>query len=804
VTITIDQLLATLSVDEAQAAVIIGRLALILRSPQPNEGEIPVDTALTLMVVDLEGEAWDTGLGAVYVEEIHIDSTMIYEGGAGWMNGWAGSATPHAVTDLYRFLLMDATQVAPPYFTSEQVVTVRVIAEVIGVPSSGIDETYTFTCEDITPPKLLSAETRDEFTLRVFFDDEMAMTGAGSVLNDAKWTIERHNVDPSCGVNLTVAAAAEVAGSSGTEFDLTFNWEMTPDCPYTVVIDSSAEDSSGNAMDPAALEVDFFGYAPDHPAGRDFSYWFQMLPLKNRQEDATQDLRRWACCIQEVLNLLLISVDRFTDQFDPDLATDATIDAMLYDMGNPFDWADLDLTADQERKLLRYLVNIYKLKGTAIGIESVVFFLLGIVCRVVDYISDGWVLGVDVLGEGEIAQVYSEAFAPYDLTAVAQPPELEVSVNDGAPQTATFIAAPATVQNGVDQTWDFSDPGTEVLNVTIDGTPQVVPFPDAFFAVPAAATPTEVAVALTAGLVGAIGVVSGGGQRVSIETTGQGTGHTIRVTGGDANPILQFPTTEVTGTGDVASLAAVTAGEAVAVIVADITGAGAYVLHCGSPAVLNSGNLAPYALSGGETLTISINDEPSDRTVTFHASDFAIPGVATAPEIAARIMADLYGAAESSPVAGGVEVHTLLTGDNSKLQVTGGTAAAILNFPPGQTSGSDDDWRFAIYSETPGVDASIEVVGGSANGAFDFTTDPMAGTGGAELAPSDLHTIYSFDIEYDGVITSEQEAIIRKIAEYMKPAHTHLKEIRPPHGLPWPDGWFLGEGELGDSTDLGS
>ncbi len=803
-TITIEQLLATLSVDEAQAAVVSGRLALVLRSPQPSEEDIPVGTPYTLTVVDLEGEAWDTSLGAINVINIYFDGSKIYSSAGGWDTGWTGSETGHALTDPYRFLRVDGSQTSPPYFTSEQVVTVRVIAEVTGVPSSQIDETYTFTCEDITPPKLLSAETRDQFTTRVTFDDEMATTGAGSVLQASLWSITRFNVDPSCGVNLTVASVAEVAGSSGTEFDLTFNWEMTPNCLYQVTISLLAEDSSGNAIDPTAVTADFYGYQPDFPADRFFSYWYQMIPLKNRQEDATQDLARWACCVQEVLDLLLYSVDTFTDQFDPDLATDAVIDAMLYDLGNPFDWSDLDLTSVQKRKLLRYLINIYKLKGTAVGVESVVFFLMGVVCRVVDYISDGWVLGVDVLGEGEIAQIYSDAYAPYDLLSVTQPPVLDVSVDGAASQSILFTAGSATLENVGDATWDFSPAPVEVLNVIIDGTPQVVSFPAAAFANPAAATAAEVAVVLTAGLTGAIGVVSVSGLRVSIETTSKGTDSSIRVTGGTANAILKYPTTEVTGTGDVANLSTVTAAEAAAILDANLTGGGSYVHHCGSPASLTNSTAGPYALVGGETLTININDESSDRTIIFHASDFSVSGVATATEIAARINTELSGAASSQATAllTNVLIETLLTGDNAKLQVTGGTAAATLNFPAGQTTGDDDDWKIAIYSDSPDIDASIQVTGGTANTAFDFTNDPMSGTGSALLAPSDLHTIYSFDIEYDGVITSEQEAVIRKIAEYMKPAHTHLKDIRPPDGLPWPDGWFLGEGALGDGSDL--
>jgi hypothetical protein len=44
--------------------------------------------------------------------------------------------------------------------------------------------------------------------------------------------------------------------------------------------------------------------------------------------------------------------------------------------------------------------------------------------------------------------------------------------------------------------------------------------------------------------------------------------------------------------------------------------------------------------------------------------------------------------------------------------------------------------------------------------------------------------------------------LIRRIAEYMRPAHTHLVNIRTARPLPWPDGWELGVDLLGDGSEL--
>jgi hypothetical protein len=62
------------------------------------------------------------------------------------------------------------------------------------------------------------------------------------------------------------------------------------------------------------------------------------------------------------------------------------------------------------------------------------------------------------------------------------------------------------------------------------------------------------------------------------------------------------------------------------------------------------------------------------------------------------------------------------------------------------------------------------------------------------LASGDPALIYSFEIEMAERITEVQEQQIRTLADYMKPAHTHLKKILVPFSpvdlepvlwLPW-------------------
>lgn len=96
-------------------------------------------------------------------------------------------------------------------------------------------------------------------------------------------------------------------------------------------------------------------------------------------------------------------------------------------------------------------------------------------------------------------------------------------------------------------------------------------------------------------------------------------------------------------------------------------------------AALSAGIAETYIFAGGETLTVKI-DGGAVQTVTFVLGDFAIPALATAAEVATRITTDLTGAGAVD--AGGFpRIESDLDGSGSSIEVTGGTANALLGFP---------------------------------------------------------------------------------------------------------------------------
>ena len=164
----------------------------------------------------------------------------------------------------------------------------------------------------------------------------------------------------------------------------------------------------------------FVAFVPPKPAGRRFRL-IKFLPQINRDEDVTGELARFVACLQEVTDLLLFDIDSFTDILDPDKAPEPFLDAMLFDLGNPFNF---DLSEIDKRRLIDVLVEMYKQKGTQVGIVNVIRFFIGIEVTIVPFNPTTWVLGEGELGEdtilGPSAQFNLYAFnivSPIALTA---------------------------------------------------------------------------------------------------------------------------------------------------------------------------------------------------------------------------------------------------------------------------------------------------------------------------------------------------------------------------------------------------
>lgn len=379
--------------DAFTLAASLPSLALVNRVPEPDETGVPLDELIMLHLVGKPGSG-----GSDYFDmRVYVDGVLAVDGslydGLSWSTIFLpGFNGPYSTFDysntLDQVLTIDAT--AP--FASEQVVQVRVVAE-LSDNSAAIDETYSFTCADFTAPALVSAQAIGLQTVRVSFAEAVtAASSAGSddALNPANYVLAPLTAPA---VTPTVTSVEQV---SSEVFDLVTDIELSIGQTYNVTV-ANVEDGSGNAVEPPFNQLSFVAFTPAVPAGRNFNL-YRMLPLMNRREDAagTGDLLKFISCLQDVVNLQLFEIDDFVRIFDTDTADEEWVDLMLADMGNPF--AFEDLTLNRKRALLRVLADVYAQKGTAPGIVNVVRFFLGIEVEVIPFTAFGMTLGEAELG----------------------------------------------------------------------------------------------------------------------------------------------------------------------------------------------------------------------------------------------------------------------------------------------------------------------------------------------------------------------------------------------------------------------
>jgi phage tail-like protein len=272
-------------------------------------------------------------------------------------------------------------------FASQARVSMRVVSDTTG-GGHPLDETYAFAAEDRTAPRLVAAVATAPRTVRLAFDEPVVVDATAITITALD----------TPAVPLVVLEASAI----DTLVEVVTGAEMTPDARYRMVA-AGVTDAHGNACVSPFDVVVVSGFRPARPATRRFDLW-SMLPKHNRRSDVTGDLARFAACLQEVLDLLLAEADRFPDIFDLERAPAPFLDLILRDLGNPFPF---ELDELGKRRLAAVLVEMYRQKGTAVGIRNAVRFFLGIDIAAITALAATAL----VLGESELGP--SDRFARY-------------------------------------------------------------------------------------------------------------------------------------------------------------------------------------------------------------------------------------------------------------------------------------------------------------------------------------------------------------------------------------------------------
>lgn len=373
--------LPTIYLDSVVLSSEHARPILVNRDPEPGETGVPVTNGIYLELIDPEGG----GAIDLAVTTIFVDGVAAFVAGT-FQPGFDGPESWHTnITDTLKVFISPDEP-----WTHLQAISARVTSDVIG-GGFALDETYSFTVADTLGPIIVSVLPWQRTQLKVTFDEDLQFTAGepGYALDPALYSVSQVND------NLTPVAPVQVvsveAGGSKTVVLYFDDW-MTPDGPYELQVTGIGDLFENLGSD----QESFLGYVYPVPSARRFSLWRDCIPAINKREDETQDLWRFIACLDETLGHLLYEVDLWTDIFDYDLAWEPFLDSILYQLGNPFTFLDLDEL--EKRRLARVLVAIYKQKGTAQGIENVIRMFLAVEAEVVPHVQDGWILGVSELG----------------------------------------------------------------------------------------------------------------------------------------------------------------------------------------------------------------------------------------------------------------------------------------------------------------------------------------------------------------------------------------------------------------------
>jgi len=376
--------LPALFVDDVRLVDDVQRPVLINRDPGPDERDVPLDTSIALELVDIGVAGIDRRATRVFVGDL-----VAFDGGAQpEIDPRFVGAGVSETADTLRIVLEPR---AP--FESQARAVVRVVTRTRD--GHALDERYSFQVEDRTAPKLVAVHATSPHVVRVAFDEPVAASAAGFAFET-----KSAPAVPLAALDATVARDGVVT--------VILDQAMTPDAEYEVVA-IDVRDSNGNAAVPPFDRARFVGFRPAQPPGRRLDLW-SMLPKHNRRDDETGDLRRFIACLQEIVDLLLADLDAWPAIFDLERAPEAFVDAMLVDLGSPFAF---ELTLLERRKLAALLVDMYRQKGTAIGIRDAIRFFVGVDDVVIlPFNADGLVLGVSELGVDWILGP-SDRFARY-------------------------------------------------------------------------------------------------------------------------------------------------------------------------------------------------------------------------------------------------------------------------------------------------------------------------------------------------------------------------------------------------------
>jgi uncharacterized protein len=209
----------------------------------------------------------------------------------------------------------------------------------------------------------------------------------------------------------------------------------------------------------------------------------------------------------------------------------------------------------------------------------------------------------------------------------------------------------------------------------------------------------------------------------------------------------------------------------------------AEVAFHGSPARLEAGGLGPFALEDGQTLLLRFDEGP-EQEVLFSIADFADIGAALPAEVVAVLNAHIDG----GKAVRDADITALISdtdGRSSRVEVTGGTANAELDFPVGVVPGGGNVEYLAAVTVAE-VEALVEAairdieVTTGAGGVLELRT---VDTGAAATLRVQPATAEVFGLDHDlhqGDDSGAADAVLVEGKDPGAYANRVEVEVRPP------------------------
>jgi len=184
-------------------------------------------------------------------------------------------------------------------------------------------------------------------------------------------------------------------------------------------------------------------------------------------------------------------------------------------------------------------------------------------------------------------------------------------------------------------------------------------------------------------------------ELITVRTAHYGAGSAVPLTAAKSNKTFQTGAggaTKASVTGSLVGPWALTSGDTLKGKVGGVAAPERTVTLTATAAVRENAPAETYALVNGQTLTVKVDRESVAQSIAFLTAEFVNIALATAEEVAAVINAKIVGA-HATVTSGGTKVT--ITSDKkgyaSYVEVTGGTANAVLLFNVAEVQGTGND-----------------------------------------------------------------------------------------------------------------